>query len=114
MTITLPYPPTVNHYYTVARGRKILSSEGRSYKVTISKCCLIAGLKPIKGNVVINLTAYRPRKVGDLDNVLKPILDSIKGWAFDDDKQIVEINAKRCDDKENPRIELEVVETLNA
>lgn len=108
MKLTLPYPPQVNHYYTVARGRKILSSKGRAYKDEVG--WLTIRLNPLDGDLSIKVIAYRPRKVGDLDNVLKPVLDSLKGYAFHDDKQIVEIQALRRDDKTNPRVEVEIVE----
>jgi len=35
--IELPWPPTVNTYYTVARGRKILSKKGRAYKEAVEE-----------------------------------------------------------------------------
>lgn len=110
MRITLPYPPQANHLYTVARGRKILSTKGRQYKDDVAKTCLIARIKPIEGNVSVSFTAYRPRRTGDLDNLQKGLFDSLKGFAWIDDKQIIEIHAYRRDDKNNPRVEVEIVE----
>ena len=107
MTITLPYPPQANHLYTIARGRKILSTVGREYKQNVAfECLLLQEIEPLDGDVSVTVTAYRPRKAGDLDNVLKAVLDSVKGFLWHDDKQVIEIHAYRKDDKLRPRIEI--------
>lgn len=106
--LTLPYPPQANHLYTIARGRKILSTKGREYKETVRYNCIAQRWRdPLDGELSVTVTAYRPRKAGDLDNVLKAVLDSVKGYLWHDDKQVVEIHAYRKDDKTNPRIEIQ-------
>lgn len=110
---TLRYPPTLNHlYFTAKSGRRVLSKEGATYKEEAGWVLKAAGAKPIEGPVVVYMTVYRPRKVGDLDNTLKAVFDSCKGIAWIDDKQVVEIHAYREDDKENPRVELTVMPRL--
>lgn len=104
----LPYPPQANHLYTIARGRKILSAKGRQYKQDVENICIINRVKPLDGNVSVIFRAYRPRKAGDLDNTVKIVLDSVKGFLWHDDKQVEEIHAYRYDDKLDPRIEIEV------
>lgn len=50
-------------------------------------------------------------KRGDLDNLLKSLIDgAMKGGAFKDDKQVVEIHGYRYDGQENPRVEFEIKE----
>lgn len=44
-----------------------------------------------------------PAKKPDCDNVCKSILDAIQGIAFDDDKQVVELRAKKLY-SDNPRV----------
>jgi crossover junction endodeoxyribonuclease RusA len=108
MKITLPYPPTNNHFYAVVRGRKIISAEGRAYKLAVGMVCLSKRIKPIDGDVTVTFRAFRPRKTGDLDNLFKGLFDALKGHVWHDDKQIVEIHAHRADDKDNPRVEVDV------
>lgn len=103
-----PYPPQLNHLHTIARGRKVLSTKGRQYKETVQEICLYKRVKPIDGPVRVYANFYRPRKSGDLDNVLKALLDSVKGFLWHDDKQVVEIHAYRFDDKDDPRVELTI------
>ena len=110
MRITLPYPPQANHLYTIARGRKVLSTKGRAYKAGVEKTCLIARIKPQTGNLKVSVWIYRPRKIGDIDNALKSVLDSVKGYAWNDDSQIIELHAYRSDDKNYPRVDMMVQE----
>ena len=102
--IVLPYPPNGNHFYTVARGRKILSDVGRAYKEKAAESARNQCANIVKGDVSVTLDVYRPRKSGDLDNAMKGLLDSLSGIAWHDDKQITHIEARRFDDKANPRV----------
>ena len=110
MRIELPYPPTTNHLY-ITRGKfRVQSPEARAYKAEVLKLCQIARMRPLEYNVGVHINVYRPRKVGDLDNTLKAIFDALKGSAWHDDKQVIEIHAFRHDDKKNPRA---IVETID-
>lgn len=103
----LPVQPSANRYWRNIRGRMVVSVEAQNYKSLVHLAC--AQVDPLaKGNdVAISFTFYRAQKSGDLDNRIKVILDALNGVFYDDDQQIVEIHAKRSDDKENPRIVLE-------
>lgn len=69
----------------------------------VGTMCAAARVQPISGPVAVTVSVYRPAKRGDLDNTLKVLLDSLKGFAFHDDAQVVELHASRGDDKVNPR-----------
>lgn len=103
MILDLPFPPTGNTYWRHFRGRVVVSTEARKYRQGIKLRALTAGVKPLAGPVCVNVTVYRPRQIGDLDNSLKVLLDALRGVAFEDDKQVVELHALRLDDKSNPR-----------
>ncbi len=47
----------------------------------------------------------RPTKKPDVDNIIKIILDSLNGLAYDDDKQIVDCSISKWYG-ENPRVEV--------
>lgn len=51
-----------------------------------------------------------PTKKPDLDNVLKSIFDALNGFAYEDDAQIVEIQAERYYTGEEPFINVKVEE----
>ena len=109
-SITLPYPPTANTFKSaiVVNGRAcmILTKRAREYKAAAAAAVQSAGLSLLDGPLTITLRVFRPRKVGDLDNSLKIAIDCLKGAAFRDDEQIVEIRAFRYDDKHCPRVEM--------
>ncbi len=112
MKITLPFPPSSNRYWRFPRGLgyPILSMEAREYKKKAARSAIAQGMKPIFGPVQVRIFAYRPAKRGDLDNMLKIALDSLKGIAWEDDKQIVFLAAGRFEDNKNPRLEIDVLE----
>jgi Holliday junction resolvase RusA-like endonuclease len=60
--------------------------------------------------VRVQLDVYRPAKRGDIDNFGKVLLDSVQGFGYVNDSQIVELVMRRYDDKANPRVELTVEE----
>lgn len=96
--IRLPWPPTVNHYYTVARNRKILSKQGRAYKQEAA--WLIASERHYtvqKGRICLTIHAHPPdKRKRDLDNILKPILDSLtEAGVFEDDSQVDDLRITR-------------------
>ncbi len=107
--ISLPWPPSVNHYYTIARGRKILSKRGREYK----KECVIEMFhqqipKSHKGPYTIFIRAYPPdKRRRDLDNILKPSLDSLTEYgAIGDDSMIDDLRIQRFNPVKDGRIEV--------
>lgn len=104
-TLTLPYPPSGNRYWRHAKGRTYLSAEARAYRAAVAR---VAPTLPLDGPVSVTLTVYRPRKAGDLDNTFKVLLDALNGLAWHDDSQIEELHGYRHDDKDAPRVEVEV------
>jgi len=118
MRLVLPYPPSANRYWRVFRGHAVKSKEAKDFGHEVARRCIAAGLRlgsPAfpTGFVSVRVEVYRPRKIGDLDNSLKCLLDSLRGLVFTDDAQVVRIEADRFDDKARPRVEV-VVEALNA
>lgn len=91
--IYLPFPPTINHYYTVSKGRKILSSKGRKYKGECLKVMNEQNLQDLgiasHFSVVITLNPPCNRK-RDIDNFIKPVLDSLTYSGFWSDDRLVD------------------------
>ena len=106
--LSLPYPPSVNNYWRVFNGRSILSAEARDYKNRASAIARRSEIRPLSGPVYCAIDVFRPRQIGDLDNTLKALLDSLREVAFHDDSQVTGIFARRHDDKHSPRAEIQV------
>lgn len=110
MRLTLSYPPTANNLKAIVRGRMVKTAEARRYFQRVALEARTQGARPLAGPLCVSVTAYRPRRAGDLDNVLKASLDALKGIAWEDDSQIVELQALRLDDRANPRLVVTVEE----
>lgn len=108
MRLTLPEPPSINRYWRHVGARVLLSREGRLWKEGARVRAMAARLKPLHGPVAVTLTWYRSRRAGDLDNRVKIVLDCLKGFAYGDDAQVVELHAYRHEDKADPRVEIEI------
>lgn len=114
MKLVLPMPPSANRYWRNWRGAMVVSEEARAYKSNVAKLAMAQRTRPLSGDIYVSIDVYRKQKSGDLDNRIKVVLDSLRGTAFDDDKQVVEIHARRFDDKSNPRVEVTIEEVSAA
>ena len=104
MTLDLPEPPSVNVYYRYGNGRTYMSVAGVAYNLKVMAICRRKKAKPLSGAICVTVHWYRGIKSGDVDNRLKPVLDSLQGHAYTNDKQIIELHAYRHDRKGNPGV----------
>jgi len=94
ITLTLPWPPSVNKYWRTFQGRMIISAEGRSYRKAVADQVLIQrGAKHYAGKLRVNIEAFRPdNRRRDLDNLLKAVLDGCThAGVWEDDSNIVDL-----------------------
>jgi crossover junction endodeoxyribonuclease RusA len=111
--LILPYPPTVNHYKKVGATIKTKNGKDFQLRVTCPKTRVfyyevwvkIRSLKatgrivePIVTRLCLTLLLYPPdKRKRDIDNVLKPTVDSlVKGGLIADDVQIDRLVIERC------------------
>lgn len=98
LTFTVPYPPSVNTYYrSVIMGdhvRVLLSERGRSYGVAVVKA--VGGIGHLEGPLKLDVTLNPPdRRVRDIDNPMKSLMDSLrKADLYDDDSQVRELTVR--------------------
>ena len=112
MILTLPYPPSINRYYRHVGRRVLISREGREYRRAI--CGLLAGggSPPITGRIALAMDAFPPdRRRRDLDNIQKPLLDSLEhGGVYENDSQIDVLITRRCEPVDGGRLNVRVNE----
>jgi len=95
LNIRLPFPPTINTYYTIARGRKILSKKGRDYKIECAE--LLKDYEPDDyTRVEIDLFVPDKRR-RDIDNYVKAIFDVLNKTVIHDDSQITYFSVTKQD-----------------
>jgi crossover junction endodeoxyribonuclease RusA len=98
-------PVSVNAMYR--GGRRFLTKEGKSAKESISwELKKQYRGKALGCDIGLDIDFYVPNQRSDLDNLLKGLLDCLTGIIYIDDKQIVEILARKYVDKKEPRIEI--------
>jgi len=76
----------------------------RDYQRAIWASALAAGMRPTRELVSVDLVFYlsTPTRC-DLDNLVKAVLDGLKGAAYHDDRQVVRLTAeKRRADRAHP------------
>ena len=93
----LPFPPSLNHYWRMARGRFYISPAGVAYRKEV--CALAARwrIQPMGGPLEIEIVAVLPdKRRRDCDNMLKAVLDAMQhaGFYFDD-SQIVKLSIEK-------------------
>lgn len=110
LTLELPYPPSLNHYYRHVGGKVLISAEGRRYRADVASALLLAGVKPVAGRLTVALVVEPPdRRARDLDNVLKALLDALThGGLWDDDSQIDRLMVEREEPRKGGRLTLRV------
>lgn len=94
MILSLPYPPSVNTYWRANGNRRFISKAGVEFKRAVAEYVIDNNI-PKFGSVRIDLDiVIRPRskRIFDIDNLLKAILDSLMdAGVYDDDSQVDKI-----------------------
>ena len=92
LTLDLPYPPSMNHYWRRVGSRTLVSRRGREFQAEV---CWAASEQyslpqPLSGPLSIKVDVQAPdRRRRDLDNLLKPLLDALTHAAvWEDDSQV--------------------------
>lgn len=94
---SLPWPPSINHYYeTGRRGPRRLSDRATRYRWMVA--LQLRGFPRFgDARVSLEVDAFPPDgKVRDLDNLLKALCDALRcAGAYDDDRQIDQLIIRR-------------------
>ncbi len=100
LTLVLPEPPSSNRYWRRVGHNMVLSREARQYRKDVRAAYeSVTGEHdvhfPLPQHLIVRFEWWRTRRAGDLDNRIKQLLDGLRGCAYTDDAQIVEIHAYR-------------------
>jgi len=101
-------PQSTNHIYKRHGNIIYLSKAGKDLKLSYKE--QIAEQykrKPLTGDVDLRLELFfGDKRIRDIDNYNKLVLDACTGLLWDDDKQIMSLLIIKNYDKQNPRIEM--------
>lgn len=117
--ITIPYPPSVNTYWRMARGRMIISKRGREYRDAVDVAVKnhfdseeVEDPRPLLGRLKVKIKAIMPdRRRRDIDNIAKATLDAL-GYAgiYGDDEQIDDLRIVRGEVLKPGCLDIEITE----
>ena len=105
MTLDLPWPPSVNHYWRRTEKKHLaISAKGKRFRRDVADALLEqhgagwrAHVDP-EARLRVHITARPPDRIRrDLDNVLKATLDALEhASVFRDDAQIDDLHIIRA------------------
>ncbi len=99
ISFTLPYPPSVNHYWKPFRGRMVISRAGREYRTAalLEICGQNVPRNSLSGRLRVEMVIYNPdNRRRDLDNIQKALLDALViSEVIEDDGNIDELHIVR-------------------
>ena len=79
ITLDLPWPPTVNHYWVRTRKGQALSKRAVAYRDEVLLVWARLRASTQAGKLSVQITAYPPdNRQRDLDNLLKSSLDAMQ------------------------------------
>lgn len=112
--LTLPYPPSVNNYWRVSHGRFYIDEKGVNFRNAVNAIVLKEKANnKLTGKLKAEIFAIMPdKRVRDLDNLNKAILDSLThSNVIEDDKYIDDLRIVRAGyEKNNGRVEIYISE----
>lgn len=124
--LTLAYPPTVNHYwkaYAATDGVRFhICDAGKTFRKLVGQQVMLARTQaraagitfPIKGPLFVCAFVFPPdRRPRDLDNILKPLCDSLEhAGVIENDKDIDVLLVKRCSRHPGGRVDVSITQTI--
>ena len=113
--LTLPYPPTVNHYWGQLGSKKFLGKKGKEFRQEVIIAVYNARQGGLNARLHVEVYLYPPdNRKRDLDNVLKPLLDAMEhAGVYENDSQIDKLCITRMETTKNGCCEV-VLSELNA
>ena len=110
--MSLPYPPSINHYWRRVGPRTLISREGRTFRTNV--CALLGGGGPRKppagGRIALCMDAFPPdRRRRDLDNLIKATADALQhAGVYEDDSLIDLLLVRRRNTVAGGRLDVQV------
>lgn len=113
MRLTLPYPPSLNHYYRNGsrQGFRYLTTEAKAFRRAVSICVGNArARKGLTNRLSMLVIAYPPdRRERDLDNLQKGLWDALQyAGVYEKDSQIDDFRIVRGPVKKGGEVVVEI------
>jgi len=96
--LNLPYPPSINNYWIASGHRRFISKRGQEFRQAVWIECLQRRVPKLGSQSLMVHIVLQPRnkKLMDIDNCAKAILDSLEhAGIFDSDVQVQKLLIER-------------------
>lgn len=92
ITLELPLPPTINHYWGFSGHRRFLTLQAREFKFLVAHKVSQKKIKFGDARLCLTITLnFKDRRRQDISNRIKALEDAlVQAGLFDDDSQIDE------------------------
>lgn len=97
-TLTLPWPPSVNHYWRHTRaGQHYISEKGKAFRLEVWAECRRLRVRRMRADVALVIELSPPdRRRRDSDNPIKSLFDAlVHGGLMVDDDQVQQFHVYR-------------------
>jgi crossover junction endodeoxyribonuclease RusA len=96
LSLHLPWPPSINHYWRRVGAKTLISREGRRFREEVVAKISQRKVRAISGPVRVHILACRPdKRRRDIDNILKSLLDALgHAGVYEDDSQIWDLSVE--------------------
>ena len=92
--------PTINNYWLRSKnGNQYLSQLAKDFKQYIQYICIKNDYERIYDRIIVIIDVSFKRAGRDIDNVVKPVLDSMEGFIYENDSQVDDVILHRLKDK---------------
>ncbi len=98
IVLNLPYPPSINNYWIASGHRRFISKRGVLFRQAVMEYVMEHGVPKLGEQALSVHIVLRPRskKLMDIDNCAKAILDACEHAAiFDSDVQVEKLLIER-------------------
>ena len=96
--LDLPYPPSINNYWIASGHRRFISKRGQLFRQEVIVACLQRRVPKLGSQSLMVHIILQPRnkKLMDIDNCAKAILDSLEhAGIFNSDVQVQKLLIER-------------------
>lgn len=114
ITLTLPWPPSVNKIWRAVAGRIVLSAAARQYAIRAANALPTGHVAPLRGRLKVRMELFPPAGVNskwDIGNREKCVCDVLtKQRVWLDDSQIDDLHIIRKDAVKDGQLIMTIVE----
>jgi len=97
ITLELPYPPSINHYWGQSGKTKFIGKKGKEFRAEVLAICMREKVRAMSGRLSLHVNLYPPdRRKRDIDNPIKSLCDACEhAGCYVNDSQIDELHVIR-------------------